>query len=599
MSKFCRPATPFAVEQNLSEELLDHIISFTARDSLPALCLTSKTLNRLATPHLYANLFLKETDDLPALAYLIFTSPAHAALIESLNVPDTWAEPEEKFTEWSWPRAQYPALEGVLREKCTEYTSNGQEANELYEKIESGANEDAILALLLASLPDLRKLYMNFGMGNRHEDFVQSWPTIMHKIRLLSESQPDATQSHALNSPQAAPTIARSSGIDVMVTTAETKYANMPVHVAMFMHLPNLRSLYAWKMGDNESDPDPRTNPFAKLKPRSCPVEYIELRSSKLHVDNLQYVLDAAIPGKLKTFSYEIGCTWAWCSVKHSRIMASLESHHTTLKSLSLSHEAHYPYQYGNDSSQPYACSFTPFTVLERLRIAPVYVWGHDGLTEEVSLKSPTTKEILWKALPNNLVELWITRAHCQALRGNDATIGFVPECLIPALELVNQNKREAFPKLERLCIELPLMVWKTEWFDVLASLCRSTSSNGIRSTIVLYDMFDQWGKLAVERQWGWHEDIEWEPTRYSTNRECAKVWVDVAQQQDLAQTLKDLRGRYEEENDKFAAAKREINEQGMLCTECQLHPDNDAAARIDLAQLARFVEQRLHADSC
>tara|TARA_R110002003_G_scaffold48_21_gene4142 strand:- start:1371 stop:2858 length:1488 start_codon:yes stop_codon:yes gene_type:complete len=487
-----------SIDRKLPEELLDHVISLTSRETLLKLCLTSKTLNRLATPYLYATISLRETDHLPALAYLIFTSPTHAALIKSFNVSETWAKIEEQFTEWSWPRPEDPALQSVLREKCAEYTSNEDEADGMYQKIESGANEDAVLALLLASLPKLRRLNINFGICNGHADFVALWPRIVNGIR--SSNNAAVASSTSLTTETAR--TALSVPIDIMSTGSESKYPNDPVHFAMFMHLPNLRSIYGWRLGDAETVPDPESNPFAQLSPRSCPVEYIELRASKLHEDNFSYLLGTTIPGKLKSFSYEVGCTWAWCTVEHSKIMTSLVSHHSTLETLGLSHEYYYPYEPDDMINKPYPCSFTAFTALKRLKVAPVYVWGHRGFTEKASLVNAETKEMLWNALPKSLEELWISRALHQEFR-DDASVRFVPDCLLPALDLVVQNKSQAFPKLEHLRIELPPMVWQDEWFDTLASLCRIAAANGIQTTVILFDMLDRWSKTRSRAAMG------------------------------------------------------------------------------------------------
>jgi hypothetical protein len=362
----------------------------------------------------------------------------------------------------------------------------------------------------------------------------------------------------------------------VMVTGNDDKYPHNPIHLAMFLHLPNLHSIYGWRIGTADGHPDAEINAFAKLQPQSCPVEYIELRTSKLHMDDFKRLLGATIPGKLKTFNYEVGCTWAWCNTEHPIIMKSLEPHHDTLECLALSHEDYYPYADGiAELQKPYPCSFTPFTALKRLKVAPVYIWGHEGFTDKARLETSRTKEMLWKALPSNLEELWITRAHQQ--KSDDPEGKFVPDCLLPALDLVIQNKCEASPNLKHLRIELPPLVWETEWLDSLASLCIAASTNGIRSTIILFDMFDRYGKLAVERQWGWDEDIEWEPNRWSQNRESAKVWINptAAEPQDLAQTLKELKARFSEEREK---AKSD---------------------GVDLAELARFVESRPYAEIC
>jgi hypothetical protein len=46
--------------------------------------------------------------------------------------------------------------------------------------------------------------------------------------------------------------------------------------------------------------------PFSDLHPQSCPVTEIELRRSSIRHHDLQRLLNATIPGKLKVFKYEV-----------------------------------------------------------------------------------------------------------------------------------------------------------------------------------------------------------------------------------------------------------------------------------------------------
>lgn len=92
---------------------------------------------------------------------------------------------------------------------------------------------------------------------------------------------------------------------------------------------------------DDTEDEDPE-NLFFKLRPRSCAVESIELRSSKLLQKHFDRLMRAAIPGKLETLIYEIGCDKALVSVDHGRIMRSLSPYHDTLECLELSHGLHH-----------------------------------------------------------------------------------------------------------------------------------------------------------------------------------------------------------------------------------------------------------------
>jgi hypothetical protein len=577
-------------EQKLPTELVEHIISFACRNSLRSLCLTSKTLNRLATPYLYSEIYLKETDRLPALAHLIFTSPTHAALVKSFIVPTTWEVLEESEHDSSWPGFEDSDFHGVLKAKCSEYASNDEEADGFHRMIQSAKSEDAIMALLLVSLPKLRRLNINFGIGSGHDDFSLLWPRIMDMIRSRGEPLANGTRRLPTDAQQGMQLDAVSEPIDIMVTGSNTKYSNNTTHLAAFFHLPNLRCIYAWKQGDGE---DAMTDtPFAKLKPRSCPVEYVELRCSKLSIQNFTYLLDATVPGKLKTFSYEIGGAWAWCHTEHPVIMRSLQPHHETLQALGLSHESFYPYAVSDAGEKPYPCSFTSFTALKRLKLAPVYIWGHQGVMEQDIIEAPRSKEKLWSALPRNLEELWITRAQNQNPRRSNADVTFVPNCLLPALDRVVQHKQDAVPKLQHLLVEFPLMNWEDEWIDALASICRAAAAQNIQTTLIACDMFSEFGPITAERHWGWNEDIKWEPTRYSLNRECAKVTIDATQQEHLGQILKDMKARFEEEHERYREAKLEIRSLGHLCTACQLDPEYDASRAIGRPE--RFVDERL-----
>jgi hypothetical protein len=50
------------------------------------------------------------------------------------------------------------------------------------------------------------------------------------------------------------------------------------------------------------------------------------------------------------------------------------------------------------------------------------------------------------EALPVTLEDLWLARAKQRVPSSGDATAEFVPDCLLPALELVLQRRNEAFP---------------------------------------------------------------------------------------------------------------------------------------------------------
>ncbi|KAF1840636.1 uncharacterized protein K460DRAFT_410052 [Cucurbitaria berberidis CBS 394.84] len=370
---------------------------------------------------------LETTEIQVTIAYLVFASPAHAALVKSVVVPNIWGEDAPARIEpgkRSWPNSGTPDLEHVLRKRCTEYAIDDNEARELYDKIKPGTEEDAILALFLTNLPNLQKLDVNLGIATDNVFFIAMLERVAQRVKPFGKIPWDPTKLPAVETFGSLESTAFSVPIDVMVKGFNDKYPNDPEYL----------------MGDSESPPGLIKGPFAKLKPRSCAVEYIELRTSKLHKDNLQFLMNATIPGKLKTFNYEIGCTWAGCNVEHPAIMQSLEAHHNTLESLGLSHADFYPYQFDNDHEKLFPVSFTQFKTLKHLKVAPVFIWGHTGFSQQ---------------------ELWITRAHQQSIADEGADVEFVPNCLIPALEHVIQRKVQVFPNLKSLRIEFPLLAWK------------------------------------------------------------------------------------------------------------------------------------------
>jgi hypothetical protein len=525
-----------SIERKLPEELLANVVSMATPACLWSLCCTSKTFNRIATPFLYANISLCKDGSLALVpfAHTIISSPEYAKLVTTVTIFEYWGAPDEDGDPKNiipWPRPG-PELEKTLRGKCAEFAANKKEADQIYDKIASAQNQDALLALLLVRLPNVAKLDINFGFCELHADFAALLEKFTNQNKLMNN----------LHVPFATP-------LDVMVKGTYEKYPNEPDSLAVFFNLPNLHAIYGWKMGNhNMGLGEERDDSFTRLKPRSCPVEYIELRTSKLHQTNLQLLMDATIPGKLRTFSYEIGCTWAWCNVEHPAIMRNLRAHHNTLLSLGLSHEDYYPYA-DNSDEKPYPVTFKPFKALIRLKAAPVYIWGHDGMCDRDSWIKPTTQRMLLEALPRNLEELWITRAEPQDPMSHSASAQFIPDCLLPALQLVIQRKSASLPKLSRLRMEFSLSSWRSGWLDPLVSLCIGAEANDVKVTLIITDISQHPDDNGYyERAWGWDEDVHWEEC--VNNSTFPKTWIDVAEEEDLGQMLHGARSRLVEGKD-------------------------------------------------
>jgi hypothetical protein len=548
---------PLSAERDLPEELLAEIISFCPQDTLAALCRTCKRMNRIATARLYASVILRPNAEpeagaitLTPFAYLVFKSPAHAALVQSITVPETFGGTGEEMLpivligygkeEQLWPEFGTAGLEEVLKKKCAGFAANDAEANEIYEKLRGGGDEDGIFALLIASLPNLRRLDADVGELIDHDAFHSLMKLITSRVRSFDKaSNPESPLATAFSAP-----------IDVMVKADTDKYPNDPNQLTPFFHLPNLRSIYGVTMGDSEYQQ--KNNPFELLKPRSCPIEYMEFRSSKLSQENLQHIFDAAIPGKLKAINYEVGCAWAWCAVNHSSMVKSLEAHYKTLKSLGFTHEEFYPYQFDPDTSfgeagdKPFAVSFTCFETLKRLKVAPVFVWGHAGLQSQERFMQSQTREMLWKALPASLEELWIARAVDERPKDEAGLAHFAPDCLLPALDLMLEHRSESFPNLSRILLQTSVGNWRDAWLDVLCDFCARAEAQGISCIVVADDINenvrgDDDGDVGdFKRKWGWDEEVEWQTCMF--DEEGPRLRVVAKEEADLGARLRSLK---------------------------------------------------------
>lgn len=140
---------------------------------------------------------------------------------------------------------------------------------------------------MLFNLPNLRKLDIDFGWGEDHADFVDLFELVASRVLSIDRfSRPP---------------------LDVLVTAHDGQYPYDPKDVATFFHLSSLHRIYAWYHGDSEGDQDLENGPFAQLKPRSCPVEFVGLRYAKINRNNFRLLLNAIVPESLRTFKYEIG----------------------------------------------------------------------------------------------------------------------------------------------------------------------------------------------------------------------------------------------------------------------------------------------------
>jgi hypothetical protein len=516
---------PFSLDSSLPQELISHIVQFVEPQSaLVPLCQANRKIGRIAIAHLYADVHLKGSyadtgvKHLLPFTFLMWESPSHAKLVRSFSIRDTWSEdagipeddpdPSNPHARRPWPK--HDRLEVVLRAKIAEVTDDKEQAQAWYEAIKHGSDEDAVLALLFPALPKLRKLDLSpspFIEAHHLLDMFQSLGAREKPFQAL----PRTIEPNSL--------LPFSCLTDVLTAGYDGKYPSSPTYFGGALHLPCLRRLYGYRIGEESQD---KVTPIiAALAPHSSPVECIELRCSKLYSDDLVAILRACEPGVLKTFMYEIGCSWAWVPVQHNKILEGLEPHAAYLEALSLSHEDYYPYQgdEGSDQENPCALSFSHFTALKKLKIAPVFVWGHDGLfgapnaegPEEQRREVPDFRAKLWRSLPPALEELWITRVREVGVFGNDGqTAPFVPMHLFPALEEVLHMKQQAFPNLKQLKLEGPLHMLSTSTINIW-KFVHLAESHGVACVLVNSSEEYPYQGTSEEASWDWKEDVEWQ----------------------------------------------------------------------------------------
>ncbi|KAI4695833.1 uncharacterized protein J4E88_000003 [Alternaria novae-zelandiae] len=544
---------------NISEELVDIIVSLCGRRTLANLCRVSKQFNRIATPHLYANITLCSDiggegalRHLRPLAHRFFADPSFAALVKSIALPDGWGGCEsaprlDNLKVKPWPRIETPETEQPLERICREYYEDETKALRMYIKLYA-ADADVIITLLVANLPNLERLDLEFGVFRDHKLFCEMIKGSAGRIEAKKAASLNSTGSSS------SPTAPLQKPVDVFIRDSD---AGDVEYLASFFHLPNLRSMYAFRFGDDDVNTNMmERNPFAVLGLRSCGVQYIELRASSLATHTLRDLIEATVPGKLKAFLYERAGPFTSRSAELPFLMRCLEDHQDHLETLALSYEEiegstvfEEPWWEFLDRRTP-AMSFTSFKSLRRLRVAPEMIWGytHDECTVQDPDEIALIEDMFWKALPASLEELWLTRSQHHWIPGfMSHDLDIIPNILIPALYCLVEESSKACPHLRSIRIELLPNHWEVEWLDELAGFCYDAEKRGIHSTVIFlhpwckgsYD-FERNG--TVERGWGWNEDVEWSEVSMNANKMWRKHVIHSAKGYVLKGKMRALR---------------------------------------------------------
>ncbi|KFX94161.1 hypothetical protein O988_06450 [Pseudogymnoascus sp. VKM F-3808] len=399
----------------LSVELLDNIVSFVQpRSALFELALVSRKFNSLVTPYLYQHIFLDSNSSdggnrhiLP-LTFLILQNPSIASLVKSFTFrgsfqdEESWSGPGDTDDDSRLPWPEHPDRENILRRLIKKISHSEEEEDEWLEKVlpQYTPWDDAIFSLLLISLPNLRRLDLEITNYN-----VAYLERIFNRIAFSAppfDLNPVFTQLS-----------------DIMIAGNDDRYPTDYVLLYPCCRFPAIKRLYGHRLGAEEDSPhlseitsvpspietselhDSKLHTDGRfqssgLNNTTSTIETFELRDSKLHLSDLPIILGALkSPQKL---IIHIGNSWAWTPIRTPDILSALLIHATSVRRLALDHEDYYPFEEGvgpDDNADP--VSFIGFTAFTHLRVAPLFLFGHEDMIHAPESGSGKELEMLYR----------------------------------------------------------------------------------------------------------------------------------------------------------------------------------------------------------
>ncbi|KAK0101211.1 hypothetical protein ONS95_012807 [Cadophora gregata] len=467
----------------LSEELLVRIISLTPRHALHAVALTSRTLNRLATPALYSNIDLEGSNGasgtkfLIPLTYHLLKNTSLAAMVQTFAMRDMFSSEDEgdlvplcegrdSNSRKGGPDDQMD-VDSLLM-KAVADVEDAKEEEKLFKIVLEGSDEGLIIALLISKLPNLRRLQI---VG----DMMDAQERILHFIQRISRRDTPFDKKPVLT-----------KLTDVLISGWDEKYPNPPDMIGAYMELPSIRRVHCYQLGNNEQDAV--TESLGTLGIATSPVEELELRGSQLYAADLDKILKSC--RNLKTFIYEVGHAWAWYTVRTSDIMDSMKAVEKTLENLVLDH-SEYIGDAAEDIDHLSALSLAAFDKLRYLKISAMFL---GGFKKEV-------KYDLGRTFPASLEELHVTYVGDQT---------YCPSWIPAALQDVIERKETVFPAMMKLTLQGAFLT-NADRLDAIKALVQTARKKGVEIVILAEDgdTTDAWDRVH-ERGYGLHGEIEW-----------------------------------------------------------------------------------------
>ncbi|OBT71227.1 hypothetical protein VF21_09901 [Pseudogymnoascus sp. 05NY08] len=478
--------------ESLSAELLDNIVSFIQpRSALFQFALVSWKFNFLATSHLYRHVFFDwDCPDggirhmLP-FTFLILQKPHIASLIRSFTFRGvfhregypTFAPFNNDEDERRLPWPNHVERDAILRGVIKRISHSEDEEVEWNKVVlsQNAPSDDAILSLLLVSLPNLRLLDLEITTSEINF-LARTFDRAAHS-QLLSDTNP-----------------AFMCLTDIMLTGSDEVYPTEYVLFGACCRLPAIKRLFGHRLGAEDDRAQLNTLTGATT------IETLELRESKLHVDDLAVIIRPL--KSLRTLIYHIGNNYARAAVRTLDILSAFAIHATSLRRLAIDHEDEQPFYFyaeANTGDRAEPLSFVGFTALTHLRVAPVFLFGRTPLMDFVEPGSPDEDEMLNRlrgAFPRNLKSLYVTHSGYIFIGAQDG--------MERAFEILLRHK-ECIPNLRELVFEGPFA--DKESVRRVGQLITLAEEVGVDARAVSL----QENLYVKERGWGWNEEAKFE----------------------------------------------------------------------------------------
>ncbi|KAH7378168.1 hypothetical protein BKA64DRAFT_688076 [Cadophora sp. MPI-SDFR-AT-0126] len=467
----------------LSEELLVRIVTLTERSSLHSLALTSRTLNRLVIPALYAAIDLKggAADEgnkfLVPLTYHLLKNPDLASMVHSFSIRDVFSCEQDDLipldegadTEYrkGWP-ADQDELDILLQKVVPDLEDAAEEQERLLKVLKGASDEGLIIATLISKLPNLQKLDIVGTMMSVEKGLLRF-------IQRVAKREPPFDKKPVLTKLK-----------EVLISGWDEKYPNSPDMIGAYMELPSIRRIHGFQLGNN--DQEEVTESLGALGIATSPVEELELRQTQLYAADLDRILKSC--RNLKTFIYEVGHSWAWYTLRTSDIRNSMKAVEKTLENLVFDH-SEYVGDAAEDHDELNAVSLAKFEKLRYLKISAMFL---GGFKQDVKFD-------LRRTFPATLEELYVTYI------GDPV---YCPKWVPAALQEVFERKETVLPALRKFTLQGAFLN-NADRLDAIKPLVQTAKGKGLEVVVLAEDADDnrKWDEKE-ERRWGLGDGIEW-----------------------------------------------------------------------------------------